>query len=245
MKSETEWLEEFQPNEFDTVLFSVDPVIFTIKNKQLCVLLVKRKYHPYSGRWALPGGRVDKTKCSNLEEAVRAKLFAKTGLEQAYFEQIETEGNSFMDPRGWSVTTTYMALARFDDVLLSSNETGEDVEWQPVNKLDELGELAFWHNSFIDAALQRLRDKITYTDLPVYLVSKRFTIRQLREAYEVLLDKPITRQVFNKRADKLIKEGVLIDTGDKTTEDGGRPAPVYKAKEKDSAHIFDRTMKRS
>tara|TARA_R110002072_G_scaffold302794_1_gene488798 strand:- start:36364 stop:37128 length:765 start_codon:yes stop_codon:yes gene_type:complete len=239
--SEEAFLADFKANEFDQILFSIDPVIFTIKDKKLHVLMVQRSNFPFKDSWALPGGRIDKLKSENIEEAVRLKLLAKTGLDHAYFEQVLTDGGKTMDPRGWSLTTVYLALVRYEDVVLGDNETGETVAWQPIDKLEELPSIAFWHHKLIKASLSRLRDKITYTDLPANLMPEVFTIRQLRMAYEAILDIEITRQAFVKRANHLIDKGLLIDTGE-ISDEVGRPAKLFKYVPEETPHVFSHAM---
>lgn len=243
-ESEDGFLENFKASEFDQMLFSIDPVIFTIKDNRLHVLMVQRNNFPFKGAWALPGGRVDKQVADTIEEAVRLKLLDKTGLDHAYFEQVMTDGGKSMDPRGWSITTVYLALVRYEDVTFAENKTGETVAWHPVDQLDKLPSIAFWHQKLIKASLTRLRDKITYTDLPTNLMPEMFTIRQLRMAYEAILNIEITRQAFVKRANHLINEGLLIDTG-QTLEDGGRPAKLFKYVPKEAPHIFSHTMSKT
>lgn len=222
----------------DWLLFSVDPVIFTIKDSCLQVLLVKRKRAPFVGRWSLPGGRVDKLHCANLAEAVRKKLFEKTGLDQVYFEQVFTDGGKDMDPRGWSLTTVYLALVWFDSIRLDKNQTGEEVRWHPVDQLNTLGEFAFWHKQIIEKTVRRLQDKVTYTDLPLRFMPEKFTIRDLRIAYEVILNQKLPRPSFAKR---ILDAGILTDTGEKESS-SHRPAPLYSYKPEKDTYIFPRAL---
>ena len=225
-------------SEIDWVLFSVDPVIITIKDNSLQVLLVKRESEPFIGRWGLPGGRVDKFNCSNLIEAVHKKLLEKTGLHQMYFEQVFTDGGEDMDPRGWSLTTVYLSLVWFDSIQLGENKTGEQVCWHPIDKLDKLGKLAFWHRRIIESAVKRLRAKVAYTDLPLRFMPEKFTIRDLRNAYEIILDQKLPRPSFAKR---IQAANILIDTGEKEAS-SHRPAPLYSYQPEKDAYIFPRAL---
>ena len=243
-KTEAEFLKAFQANTHDTILYSIDPVIFTIKEQSLHVLMVKRKSYPFKDAWALPGGRIDKGESKTIEDAVRLKLLAKTRLDHAYFEQVMTDGGKEMDPRGWSITTVYFALVRYEDVVLEENQTRELVAWQPVEALNSLSSIAFWHHKLINASLERLRNKITYTDLPANLMPKVFTIRQLRMAYEVILDTEITRQAFVKRANHLIDKGLLVDTGE-ISDEVGRPAKLYEYVPESTPHVFSHSMNKT
>ena len=242
-QSEAEFLKSYTPNEYDQVLFSIDPVVLTLIDDRLHVLLVKRSIHPYKGLWSLPGGRVDQHHCEDIQSAVRQKLKAKTGLDQPYFEQVFTDGGLHMDPRGWTVTTVYMALVRYEDVELCDNETGEEVMWHPTDALTELLPMAFWHVKLVGSVLDRLKDKINYTDLPIIFMPDTFTIRKLRMAYEAILDAPITRQNFIKRSDKLKKLGLIVEAGlGDETESAGRPARRYRYVPDDGPHVFSHSM---
>lgn len=224
-------------NDIDWVLFSVDPVIFTFRKGELSTLLVRRFIEPFKGCWGLPGGRVDKTVCADLDSALAAKLEAKTGLQKLFFEQLGTYGSEDMDPRGWSVTTAYLALVNEEDLSIEGVE-GEDFVWAPVLKLDDYT-LAFWHERIIGDAYTRLRDKSLYTDLPVNFMPELFTYPMLKEAYEKILDMEISRQRFAKRMDaaEIFEDSGLKEKG------RNRPSPLYRKKDRGGAYIFPGIIK--
>jgi 8-oxo-dGTP diphosphatase len=224
-------------DNIDTVLFSVDPVIFSLVAGELCVLLVKRTEEPCANCWGIPGGRVDKKTCGNLLDGAVAKLKEKTGLSQSYLEQVCTDGGPDMDPRGWSVATVYMALVRYEAVTLAQTASGEPARWVPVAEALER-RLAFWHNRFIEAAYLRLRDKVLYTDLPIDLMPPSFTLAALRKAYEAIVKQPLQRQSFAKR---MLDAGILIDTGEKEIA-SSRPAAKYRRANLAKPHIFPRAL---
>lgn len=229
----------FSVDEYDKVLFSQDPVILTILNDKLCVLLVKREQEPCKGQWGLPGGRVDKERCSDLWTALAEKLKQKTGLENIYFEQVFTEGGADMDPRGWSVTTVYMALVRHEDVPWQPNEMGEALKWWPVDHVNDAAPLAFWHERLIERTITRLRNKVIYLDLPMYFMPEKFSIKALREAYEVILGRPLSRQAFDKR---VRKANILVETGEET-HGNYRPAELYRYIDRRRVHHYSGELK--
>ncbi len=223
--------------KIDWVLFSVDPVIFTYRKEQLSVLLIRRTIEPFKGSWGLPGGRVDQDKAKDLEEALALKLANKTGLKEIFFEQLGTYGSDEMDPRGWSVTTAYLALVNQSEVAVNGEE-GNDYLWAPVKKIDDF-ELAFWHSKIIKDAFTRLRDKSLYTDLPVNLMPELFTYPMLKDVYEQILDIKISRQRFAKRMDsaEIFEDSGLKEIG------RNRPSPLYRKKDRGGAHIFPGVIK--
>ena len=226
-------------NSVDWVLYSVDPVIFTFFRNELCVLLVKRSLEPYQGLWALPGGRVDKLACENLEQALMAKLKSKTGIENIFFEQLATYGGKDMDPRGWSVSTAYLALVHESELDINRLETDELVRWRPLAEIGKEVKLAFWHEKMVADAFNRLRDKSLYTDLPVNFMPATFTYPMLKQAFETILGISISRQSFARRMDAA---GIFEDTGERETG-RNRPSPVYRKKHRGGAYIFPGIIK--
>ncbi len=224
----------------DWVLFSVDPVIFTFHEGELSVLLVKRSREPYEGQWAFPGGRVDKEKCPDLSAALRAKLKEKTGLDDIFFEQLATYGSESMDPRGWSVTTAYLALVHEPDITIP-NHLADTIKWFPLSTVNKKKKLAFWHARIIDDAVTRLKDKSLYTDLPVNFMPEKFTYPMLKTAYEKILGIRISRQSFARRMDDA---DIFVDTGEREIG-SNRPSPLYSKKNRGGAHIFPGLIKRT
>ncbi len=221
------------------MLFSVDPVIFTFYKEELCVLLVKREQEPCLGMWGLPGGRVDKHHCRDLDAALALKLKSKTGIEKLFFEQLATYGSEDMDPRGWSVTAAYLALVHESEFDIDALQGSELVRWRPLRSIGTDCEMAFWHQRIIDDAFKRLRDKCLYTDLPVNFMPETFTYPMLKAAYEQVLGISISRQSFAKRMDSA---GIFEDTGER--EAGrNRPSPLYRRKSRGGFYIFPGIIK--
>lgn len=225
--------------DVDWVLFSVDPVIFTFHNAELSVLLVKREAEPYKGLWGLPGGRVDKAQCSDLAEALRLKLKQKTGIDNLFFEQLGTYGSDSMDPRGWSVTTAYLALTVEEDLKFEVSDNSQASMWMSLDKVQDLPDLAFWHRKIIMDAFNRLRDKSLYTDLPVNFMPEKFTYPALKKAYEKIIGTNISRQGFARRMDSA---NIFEDTGERE-EGKNRPSPLYRRSKRGGSHIFPGLIK--
>src|SRR5918992_4317415 len=83
------FLASYDPRAFPPVAVTVDLVILTVREGELCVLLIRRGEPPQRGRWALPGGFVvpDET----LDEAVARELAEETGIRAgAHLEQLAT-----------------------------------------------------------------------------------------------------------------------------------------------------------
>lgn len=61
---------------------TVDMVLFTVRDGQLQLLLIRRGAEPHRGKWALPGGFVEMDE--GLEQAARRELEEETGVSAGY-----------------------------------------------------------------------------------------------------------------------------------------------------------------
>lgn len=194
---------------FKNISVTVDIVIFTIQGNELKVLLVKRDVEPFKGKWAIPGGfvRVEES----LEEAAKRELQEETGVKNVYLEQLYTFGKPKRDPRGRIITVSYMALINSEEIKLNATTDVSEAKWFSVNKLPLV---AFDHKEILVYALQRLKWKFEYTTIAFSLLSKKFTMSQLKDIYEIVFDKKFDKRNFAKKIlslDILKKEGIKRD----------------------------------
>src|ERR1043165_8463416 len=85
LPDEASFLEQYRPGDFPRPSVTVDLAIFTILDKLLHVLFVRRNEHPFKGRWALPGGFVRvgddrQNQGEDLDAAAQRELYEETGL---------------------------------------------------------------------------------------------------------------------------------------------------------------------
>jgi 8-oxo-dGTP diphosphatase len=210
--------------EYTYPLFTVDSVLFTVKNEQLQVLLVKRAQAPFLGYWGLPGGFIDTTQDQNTDATARRKLQAKTGLNPAYLEQLQVISGPDRDPRGFSVTLAYFALVAYQAVC-SQIASVESARWVHYKELPSLS-LAFDHLQIIEAARQRLQQKTLYSMTPVFCLPTQFTIAQLKSVIETIIEKPIQRKSLMRR----IEACNIFEISEEKTPSGGRLAQLYSLK---------------
>src|SRR3954465_4482727 len=129
---------------------TADPVVFTLLDGRLCVLLARRLEEPQRGMFALPGGVVGAL--GPPEQTAGGKLREKTGVGSVHLEQLRTYGDPARDPRGWLPSIAYMALVR-PQALPEEPPADRDASWHPV---DALPELALDHARIVDDGLWRL-----------------------------------------------------------------------------------------
>ncbi|MEB4589848.1 NUDIX domain-containing protein [Candidatus Thiothrix sp. Deng01] len=234
---EQAFLQHYDKTAYDTPLVTVDPVLFTYHEGQLNVLLVQRSGHPDRQMWGLPGGFVDLQRDATLEDTALRKLREKTGVEPPYLEQLHTFGNATRDKRSWSVTVCYTALIAHQECA-AHIATVTDVRWVSMAQLATLP-LAFDHGMIIEHARARLRQKALYSIVPAYALPEKFTLPELQQLHEALLGKPLQKKSFRRRIEQA---ELLIDTGEKRMDSGGRPAALYRMGKESGAYTFVRNL---
>jgi ADP-ribose pyrophosphatase YjhB (NUDIX family) len=225
--------------DFERPFTTVDLVIFSVRDEGLTVLLVQRPFEvgePFPGKWALPGGFIDTVRDQDLEACARRKLMEKTGVEPPYLEQLGSFGNATRDPRGWSVTHVYFALMASDDITLRPGGNAPDSRWFTVRGEGVRESLAFDHAEILRAARARLRSKVEYTSLPVFLLPGEFTLTQLQRIYEVILGRALEKKAFRTR----VLTAEILEASPRKLSGPNRPAQLYRLKRRRQAHFFSR-----
>lgn len=232
--NEADFIRAYNIHDYDIPLASVDICIFTLLNNKLNVLCVKRSDYPFKNRWALPGGFVDKTLDKSLEDTALRKLTAKTGVVSPYLEQVTTVSSHIRDPRTWSITVVYCALISY--IELQQHGT-EESQWLTIDNALK-ADLAFDHQQILELTLARLRSKVLYTLMPIYLIPEPFTLTQLQRAYEVIMGRKIEKKAFHRR----LKTADVLEEAYGDYQGSGRPAAFYQLKSdyKNSAYHFSR-----
>lgn len=208
------------PGGDDRPAVAVDVAILTMRARRLEVLLVRRHTPPFDAMWALPGGFVRGDE--SLEDAARRKLEEQTGVRDAYLEQLYTFGEPERDPRMRVITVVYYALIRPDQLQLPGGAEAEDARlfWAY-----EVPPLAFDHRAILDYTLLRLRSKLEYTTIGFQLLGERFTLSELQEVYEAILNRRLDKRNFRK---KLLLTRIVEPTPYTKMVGQHRPAVLYR-----------------
>lgn len=184
---------------------ATDVVLFTLRNGELHLLLIKRGQNPHKGSWALPGGFVQEYE--PIAECASRELEEETGVELSLLEQFGIFDRKGRDPRGWYVSVAFFAITPSADLRLKAGTDAAKAKWFPVAKLPS--ELAFDHDEIIQAALDELRKRADRFDQsilkPVFaMLPDTFTLSQMQEAFDTLQG---------------LRDGYGDDTSDKRTSD--------------------------
>ena len=202
---------------------TADPVVFTLLDGRLRVLLARRLEEPQRGMFALPGGFVGASE--SPEQTAERKLREKTGVGSVHLEQLRTYADPSRDPRGWLPSIAYMALVR-PEILPEEGPPKREASWHAV---DGLPELALDHATIVDDGLWRLHarvaDKVWFVRKALALLSEPFTLRQAQQLYEALRGEPVDAANFRR---DMLATGLLDDTGSQRSEGPGRPGRLYR-----------------
>jgi ADP-ribose pyrophosphatase YjhB (NUDIX family) len=193
-------------------------VVLQVRAGRLQVLLWERALEPFAGLWSLPAG--DLAAGETLAQSIRRHLAAKVDVrELAHLEQLETRSDPDRNPLRWELATAYMGLVPVDvDPALPA-----DTRWHPV---DDLPELAFDHAPIVLAGHERLRAKLSYTNIGFALAPAEFTISELRDLYRAALAHDLSATNLQR---VLLRRHLLVPTGTRREPGraGGRPAALF------------------
>jgi ADP-ribose pyrophosphatase YjhB (NUDIX family) len=194
-------------------------VVLQVRDGVLQVLLWQRARDPFKGAWSLPGGYLEPGE--TLEESIRRQLAEKVDVrELSHLEQLATLSDPERSPEEWQLATAYLGLVPSD----LDPELPEDTTWHPV---DRLPQLAFDHEQIVLAGRERLRAKLSYTNLGFALAPAAFTISELRDLYAAALAHDVSATNLQR---VLIRRNVLESTGRTRAPGptGGRPGALYR-----------------
>ena len=180
---------------------TADCVIFGFDGVSIKVLLIQRGIEPYKGQWAFPGGflQMDET----VEECAKRELEEETGLKSASVEQFYTFSAVNRDPRERVITVAHYALVRLSEV--KGGDDAASAQWFAIN---EIPSLAFDHERILRMAVKRLKERICFEPIGFELLPEVFTMTELQNLYEAILEIKFDRRNFYN---KMLKLGILSE----------------------------------
>ena len=197
--------------------------VLQVREGLLQALLWQRAREPYAGAWALPGGVLEEDE--TLEQSVLRHLADKVDVtEVAHLEQLETRSDPDRNPARRELATAFLGLVPAD----LDPAVPDDTRW---HRVDELPELAYDHEPILLAARERLRGKLSYTNLGFALAPETFTVAELRDVYTTALGHTVSATNLQR---VLLRRRLLEDTGLQRHygRGGGRPATLYRFRER-------------
>lgn len=202
------------------IALSVDCVIFGFDENSLKVLLIRSDLKKYKGMWTLLGDLVDPEE--DLDAAAYRILKQRTGLSDVFLEQVKTFGKVGRHPAGRVVTVTYCSLINVQSHKLRILDN--ELHWHSVQSLQDK-ELGFDHERIFKTCYEWLRKRVQEHPLAFNLLPKKFSLRELQNLYEAILDTKLDRRNFRK---KFFSMDFLEDTGEEEQNVPHRPGKLYK-----------------
>ena len=190
-----------------------------VRGSEPQTLLWQRARDPDAGAWALPGGYLEPYE--TLEQSIRRHLAAKVDVrELSHLEQLGTWSDPARHPGQRQLATAYLGLVPTD----VDPAVPPDTTWHPV---DRLPRMAFDHGEIVLAGRERLRAKLSYTNLGFALAPPTFTMPELRELYAASLGHEVSATNLQR---VLVRRELLEETGERRPPGphGGRPASVFR-----------------
>ena len=206
-------------HQANTAAHAVLAAVLQVRAGRLRALLWQRAREPFAGCWALPGGALAEDE--TLEESVRRHLAEKVDVrELSHLEQLETRSDPHRNPARRELATGYLGLVPSG----IDPKVPDDTRW---HALDELPELAYDHEEILLSAGERLRAKLSYTNLGFALAPPSFTLAELRDLYAAALGHPVSATNLQR---VLVRRELLEETGEQRRygRSGGRPAAIYR-----------------
>lgn len=204
-------------------VLAVDTVLLTYHEDKLLVRLMSVNVPPFfRNKPGLPGGLIAPNETA--EQSSRKHVEKKTNLKakQIYLEQVYTFTRVNRDPRNRVVAVAYLGLVPWEKLAPSEQQNTSESWWCPVG---EIPELAFDHNEILSVALDRFNARLTYTPIVAHILPEEFTLTELEESYEIILNKKIDKRNFRKKIEKL---KLLKKLKKQRTGLRARPASLYK-----------------
>ena len=194
-----------------------------VRRSELQVLLWQRARDPFAGAWSLPGGPL--AHGETLERSIRRQLAEKVDVRDvAHVEQLGTWSDPRRNPAAWEIATAYLGLVP----LGIDPRVPTDTDWHAVS---DLPETAFDHREIVLGGVERLRAKLSYTNVGFALAPETFTLAELRKIYVAALGHEVSATNLKR---VLLRRGALVPTGERRSSgpSGGRPADVFRFRER-------------
>ena len=199
---------------------SIDCVIIGFDLNDLHILILKWKE---LDMWSLPGGFIQIDE--DIDTAATRILEDRTGLQLPFLRQFHTFGKvnrrrldqvlenidasntEFKELMPWLkqrfVSIGYLSLVDMRKSHPTPDLFSDQCIWKPIHALPEL---IFDHNTIVKKAEEQIRNQINYLPVGISLLPPKFTMKDLQQLYESILQLKLDRANFQK---KMLKLGIL------------------------------------
>lgn len=213
-------LEKIQSEveSINRLALSVDCVIFGFGDNKLKVLLIRSDLKEFQHKWTLLGDLVKPDE--DLNTAAYKILTKRTGIDDVYLEQVHTFGEVCRHPAGRVVTVAYCSLINIQHHQLKIH--ANELHWHEVETVTDL---AFDHQKIFESCYGWLQKRVQEHPLGLSLLPHKFSLRELQNLYEAILNIKLDRRNFRK---KFFAMDFLVDLEEEEKDVPHRPGKLYK-----------------
>jgi 8-oxo-dGTP diphosphatase len=194
-------------------------VLFTVCQGKLWIALNERS-HCY----CLPHGRPQPDE--SLDATAARILANQLRIQEQYIEQLYSLSGT--DDGEWTVSVTYLGLALSGPAGLPEIAG----RWFDAGAIPQTNAA---DSNITDYGLLRLRAKLGYTTVAFHLLPPSFTLSELQQVYESVLDRQLDKRNFRRR---IHAAGILEPTGVSRREGSHRPAHLYRSRAAHDTETF-------
>ena len=198
---------------------STSLMIFAFDGDSVLYLIGRKKSEPYSGASILPSTYINVNE--SCEDVARSMLSDIFKTEHFYVEQLNAFPRKYRHPEGRIVNIAHFVLVNWEEI--SETELPEGYRW--VHR-EEHNEMAFDHNEIVAFAYERLKRRVRHRPMGFYLLPKEFTLKEIRQLYEEVLQRPLDKRNFQK---KFTRSELLLPIDKKVIAAPGnkKPSQLY------------------
>jgi len=208
---------------------TADAVIFSIIDKKLHCLLVKRGVSPFEGKWALPGGFLKRNE--SAEDAFKRELHEESG--QSYkalnsWREFKSYSSPKRDPRNNDdyqiISIAFVGITNSEKIDTVAGSDAVETKMVPVDQLTN-SEIAFDHLDIINDAKNYLSEKIEKESIALDFLDSEFTLSELRNVYEELWNTELHASNFERKVNSF--KDFVNKTSETKLTGSNRPAFLY------------------
>ncbi len=204
---------------YEKARIGVDPVIFTISENKLKVLLQLREKDPFKGKYELPGGLIEVNE--NAKDVLKRKLKELLDTDKFFFKQFHTFTNPKRDPRIRTISISYITLVGEKNIKDLKN-------WVDIDEITDQNfkskiSLGFDHREIINKAYEYLKENLN-SEIVKHFLPEKFPLNDLQAIHEVILKKTFDNRNFRKQ---MINSGIVKETKELEKDVSHRPAKLY------------------
>ena len=194
--------------------------IFTVDKGVMKVLLIQRTNTPYYGYWALPGGGLYNNEL--VVDGAKRELREKTGVTDVDLKMYKIFDRVDRSPLKRMIAIAFIGVVDVNKARLikETNKTSAS-DWFDMKNIPER---AYDYNEILEGAIDELKSLIQSTDILKSLFPEEFTLPELQQVFESILNTSFDRRNFRK---KMLNSNYIIDTNKTINYKGKKPAKLY------------------